>query len=71
LEQAPSVHNNANDKRNGADFMGGLSKASTLLHGRLDATSAHVVVSSRLWACGWNIKKGEGDGALVLAIFDG
>ena len=71
MEQAPSVHNNANDKRNGADFMGGLSKASTLLPGRLDAASAHVVVSSRLWACGWNIKKGEGDGVLVAAFHHG
>ena len=32
LEQASSVNNNANDKSNGANFMGGLSKSSTLLH---------------------------------------
>ena len=35
LEHAPSVNNDAKNSRNGADFMGWLSKSWTLFHGRL------------------------------------
>lgn len=62
LEQAPSVANNAKDSRNGADFMGRLSKSLTLLHGHLDKRTMTPGDAAR------SIKPGESYGALGTGI---
>jgi hypothetical protein len=48
LEQAANPNNNANDKRNAADFMGGLSESWTLLRKASMSSS-----STRAWRAAW------------------